>query len=129
MLRVVEFLSFDKSKKIAKEYEETLLMIQIPEWCDIIRIGKGRYYIPQERKDYLGEYEIIKLEKQIYVCEKIQISQDGEVKGLFRDGSVCVIEENCSTINPQKIIETKENVQNCDNGFFEEHPELPQFDY
>ncbi|MBO5955156.1 MAG: hypothetical protein J6Q13_04255 [Clostridia bacterium] len=129
MLRVVEFLSFDKSKRMAKEYEERLLMLQIPDWCDIVRIGSGRYFIPQDRKGYYGEYEITKLEKQIYVCEKIQISKNAGIKGLFRDGSVCEIDETFEIISPQQIIETKEYAQKNDENFFEEYPELPQFDY
>ena len=52
MLRVVEYISLsDKNKREAKEFEKHSLR-NAPEWCDLIRLGKGEYYLPRDVKGY-----------------------------------------------------------------------------
>ncbi len=129
MADVVEFTSLsDETKKLIKDYEQNLLTIQIPDWCDLIRIGKGEYFLPKDKEGFYGEYKLEVEKKRIYVCERVNSNENSDC-GLFRDGVVRNIEPNSETISPETIASRKADVEKSNKWFFEEHPELPQFDY
>ena len=130
MIDVVEFTSLsDKSKRVSKEFEKNIL-INAPKWCDVIRLGKGEYYLPRDAKGFYGDYRITEEKSKIYICKKLKtIDNSNLCNALFRDGEVREIEVDAETVLPANIERLIEMAKEADDRFFEEHPELPQYDY
>lgn len=115
-LNLVEFRSIkDKEKVLIKEHDgERSSIIQAPDWCDKIIIGKGRFYFPKNQMHGSGEYEITNIIKTIFIVDKVENRQK---------------QDTVEYISWSYVNKLKDEAKQHDKEFYTKHCDLIKDEY